>query len=143
MAGLLMEYKDYLKTNDWHKKRLEKLCRSGGTKRRCAICGSVYNLHIHHLNYKNLFDVSQTDLRILCKRCHFLAHDLYKQGLIVFRGNNHHSRFAITKSAVKKALNITKFNMFSDPCQYRGGVSQGSTGDQTTDRPTMMLNFLN
>jgi len=75
MAGLLMEYKDYLKTNDWHKKRLEKLCRNGGTK--------------------------------------------------------------------KKALNITKFNMFSDPCQYRGGVSQGSTGDQTTDRPTMMLNFLN
>jgi hypothetical protein len=30
----------------------------------------------HHLNNRNLY-VEQSDLRVLCRRCHFLAHDPY------------------------------------------------------------------
>jgi 5-methylcytosine-specific restriction endonuclease McrA len=110
----MMRYQDYLKSDDWQRKRVEKLTRDSGTRRRCAICGSEKNLHIHHLNYMNLFNAKQSDLRILCKRCHFLAHDLYKEGRIRFNSKNHHSRFTILKSAVKKALGKSQVNMFLD-----------------------------
>lgn len=105
-----MDYKDYLKSNDWLVKKFNKLKYN---RRRCAICNSLENLDLHHLNYKNLVDVDNSDLRILCRRCHFLAHDLYKIGEITFRNENHHSRFAIIKAAVKKYLGISNVNMFA------------------------------
>jgi hypothetical protein len=52
------------------------------------------------------------DLRVLCKRCHFLAHDLHRAGKFKFKNTNHHSRFAILKSAVKKELGLNNNNMF-------------------------------
>jgi hypothetical protein len=102
-----MNYKEYLESRDWKEKRKLKLLKGKG----CGICGSC-KVDIHHLNYKNLTDVDMTDLRRLCRRCHFLAHDLFKQGKITFRSTNHHSRFAIIKNAVKKELGIYHKNMF-------------------------------
>jgi hypothetical protein len=102
-----MEYREYLKTEDWQAKRDRKLSR----KKLCGICAAPI-VDIHHLNYKNLFDVEMTDLRRMCRRCHFLAHDLHKIGKILFTSTNHHSRWAIIKSAVKKELGLTKVNMF-------------------------------
>lgn len=75
-----------------------------GKKKRCAICLSTEKLEVHHLNYKNLFNVEQSDLRVLCHRCHFLGHKLYKAGKFKFRSTNHHSRFTIFKHYVKKEL---------------------------------------
>lgn len=103
-----MNYSEYLKSDDWLTKRYLKRLRAN----RCGICGSTDNLHVHHLNYKNLVDVDMSDLRVLCKRCHFLAHELHRAGMFQFRSTNHHSRFAILKAAVKKELRITKHNMF-------------------------------
>lgn len=103
-----MKYTDYLKSNDWKEKRRQKLLK----RKRCAICASTENLDIHHLNYKNLFDVEQTDLRKLCRRCHFLAHDLHKAGKIIFTSTNHHSRFTKIKAAVKRELGISHKNCF-------------------------------
>lgn len=103
-----MKYDDYLKSEDWlTKKYLKRLKRNN-----CAICNSKDNLHVHHLNYKNLVDVDMSDLRVYCKRCHFLAHDLHKQGMYKFRSTNHHSRFTIQKAAVKKHLQLSSKNMF-------------------------------
>jgi hypothetical protein len=68
-----MEYREYLKTEDWQAKRERKLSR----KKTCGICAAPI-VDIHHLNYKNLFDVEMADLRRMCRRCHFLAHDLQK-----------------------------------------------------------------
>jgi len=119
-----MEYREYLQGDNWKEKRTKKLTRKSNKKRRCAICASEENLDIHHLNYKDLFNVEQNDLRILCRNCHLLAHRLYKEGKFVFRNNNHHSRFAIIKVAVKKELGITKVNMFYESKERKNRVIQ-------------------
>ena len=98
----------YLQSDDWKEKRMKK----NSKRKRCAICAEKKNIDIHHLNYKNLHDVEQSDLRRLCRRCHFLVHELEKNGKIVYRSNNHHSKYAIQKAAVKKELGITHKNMF-------------------------------
>jgi hypothetical protein len=129
-----MKYNKYLKTSDWKTKRFKKL----SIKRRCAICGSSNKLEVHHLNYKNLIDVEQTDLRKLCHNCHFLAHRLYKKGYFKFNNTNHHSRFTILKSAVKKYLGISTINIFRDrataassPCKSIGELTMQSEAEAT------------
>ena len=104
------EYKKYLKSKDWKDKKKEKKNRNV----RCAFCSSTENIDIHHLNYKNWYDVAQSDLRRLCRRCHFLVHDLEKEGKIVYKSDNHHSKYAIQKVAVKKFLGLTGKNMFNN-----------------------------
>jgi len=101
-----MEYKEYLQTSHWKNLRAQK------KNRRCAVCATNEVLHTHHLNYGNLFNVSTSDLRVLCKRCHFLSHELFRSGILVFKNNNHHSRFALLKYAVKKHLGLTTTNLF-------------------------------
>jgi len=103
-----MEYKKYLKSEDWKQKKNKKYYK----KRKCAICAETNNLDVHHLNYKNLYDVESEDLRILCRRCHFLTHDLFKQGKIKFKSNNHNSRFATIKNIVKNYLGLGRKNLF-------------------------------
>lgn len=103
-----MQYKEYLKSEDWLTKRYLKRLKSN----KCAICSSTKLLEVHHLNYRNLFDVQLSDLRVLCHRCHFLGHDLYRQGKFRFKNDNHHSRFTIFKAAVKKELGLTSTNLF-------------------------------
>jgi 5-methylcytosine-specific restriction endonuclease McrA len=105
-----MEYGEYLRSEDWLTKRYLKKLKA----KQCGICGSRKNLDVHHLNYRNLYDVELSDLRVLCRRCHFLAHDLHRAGKIRFTSTNHHSRFALIKTAVKKELGITGQNMFTD-----------------------------
>ena len=109
---LQMIYTEYLKTTDWQEKRQNKLSRKSVNRKRCSICASKNNLDVHHLNYKNLVDVEQSDLRILCRICHDIAHKLMKEGKIVFKNNNHHSKFAILKAKVKKELGVGNKNLF-------------------------------
>ena len=94
------QYRQYLQSDDWKKKRAAKLKR----RDRCAICGDTRRLDVHHLNYRNWIDVKLSDLRVLCRRCHDVAHDLIKRGVIVFRSERHGSRFAITKNAVRVVI---------------------------------------
>jgi 5-methylcytosine-specific restriction endonuclease McrA len=108
-----MRYNDYLKSKDWREKKTSKHNRKGGLKKRCAICGSREKLDVHHLSYKKeLQAVEQKDLRIFCRRCHYLAHKLFKEGKIVFKNDNHHSRFALTKNAIKRELGLKQENLF-------------------------------
>ena len=106
-------YREYLKGTDWQAKRRTKMERACGTKRRCSICSSRKMIDVHHLNYRGWYDVDQSDLRLLCRRCHTLAHKLMADGTLKFKSDNHHSRFVITKTAVKKRLGLTRRNMFS------------------------------
>lgn len=104
------KYKNYLKSSDWAKKRATKVAK----KSRCAICAGTDRLQVHHLAYRNLTDVAQSDLRVLCDRCHELAHRLVREGRVTLKGRvvtekelrqrNHHSHFIIIKNAVKKEL---------------------------------------
>lgn len=102
-----MKYSEYLKTDDWKEKRKNKLSK----KKLCGVCADPV-VDIHHLNYRNLLDVQQSDLRRLCRRCHFLAHDLYKAGAFRFRSTNHLSRWNSLKNAVKRELGLIGINMF-------------------------------
>ena len=95
-----MSYNEYLKSDHWKNLRGQKYYKP----RSCAICHSTKNLHVHHLIYKNLYNIKTTDLRVFCERCHKLTHKLHKQGLIKFKSENHHSRFATTKNIVKAYL---------------------------------------
>jgi len=105
-----MKYQDYLNSAHWKNLRSKKYSKK---KRSCAICGSSERLEVHHLIYKNLTDVETSDLRVLCHRCHFLAHDLMKAGKIVFKSEGDNSRFATIKYYVKKKLGISRVNMFN------------------------------
>lgn len=102
-------YQQYLKSPHWLTTRYLKKLRA----RQCGICAARHELHVHHLNYRNLVDVELSDLRVLCKRCHFLAHELHRAGAFRFDSTNHHHRWARLKAAVKKSLGLSTANLFA------------------------------
>ena len=61
-------YKKYINSPEWQEK--VKTYR----KKNCDICGSKYNLHLHHLTYKNLLFETEEDFATLCKYCHQACH---------------------------------------------------------------------
>jgi hypothetical protein len=63
---------EYMKTDTWKKKRFERLQKDNF---RCVMCGTAYNLCVHHISYKNLGNESMDDLITLCERCHKKVHE--------------------------------------------------------------------
>jgi hypothetical protein len=109
-----MEYKEYLKTNHWIETRKEKTSK----KRRCAVCGEIDNIDVHHLTYENIGNEKGDDLRKLCRRCHDLAHKLIptlkrKDGVSYYDLTNN-GRFILLIGAIKKELGLTNKNLFND-----------------------------
>ena len=62
--------KVYLKTDHWKdlKRRKLELVNS------CEDCETKKYLDVHHLVYRNLYDVELDDLVVLCRRCHKAEH---------------------------------------------------------------------
>ena len=71
-------YRDvYLKSPHW--KFLSKIAYST-LGRVCKDCGATKNLHLHHLNYDNLWKENiQKDLVVVCKDCHAKRHGIEKE----------------------------------------------------------------
>lgn len=93
------QYRQYLQSEDWQKKRTRKRKSNDS----CAICHAEAGdatLDVHHLIYRNLVDVTMADLRVLCRRCHDVAHDLLREGRLVYRSAKPNSRYTMTKAAV-------------------------------------------
>jgi hypothetical protein len=68
------EYRKYLKSTTWKKKRIQALAYHGA---ECACCGSTDNIHIHHISYLNYpGNEKMTDLIPLCEDHHQLVHKL-------------------------------------------------------------------
>lgn len=63
----------YLKTDHWRNLRSDKI---RAVKGKCEKCLKSVRLDVHHIQYRNLFDVTLSDLQALCRRCHNLEHDL-------------------------------------------------------------------
>jgi len=104
-------YRKYLKSTDWINKRANKLKKTNN----CAICNSKTNLDVHHIFYKNWYDVETSDLRILCRECHSTTHKLMNEWVIIFKKWwCHLSRFAILKHKVKHYLWYRNKNMFTE-----------------------------
>ena len=60
----------YLKSDHWKNLKKEKLL----VNPNCEECDTDRYLDIHHINYKNLYDVALEDLKTLCRKCHSKEH---------------------------------------------------------------------
>ena len=69
---LLQNYKDYLESPQWQRKRSERLAID---RKQCVLCGELNNLHVHHVTYERLFHEKMSDLMTVCKSCHEVLHD--------------------------------------------------------------------
>ena len=67
------DYKEYLKSDEWQQKRIDKARQMNYT---CEICGKVvvFGFHIHHKTYKHIFNEPLSDLQFLCEECHEKKH---------------------------------------------------------------------
>lgn len=64
----------YLKSDHWKLLRLEKLLRC---KEKCSVCRvQSKNNDVHHIFYKNLENVQMCDLKVLCRQCHEIVHQV-------------------------------------------------------------------
>ncbi len=66
-----MNYASYLLTPHWKALRAHKM-KVG--RYRCEKCGGSDALQCHHLRYRDWFDVTVSDLQLLCGHCHKVAH---------------------------------------------------------------------
>lgn len=74
-----IDYKLYLLSEEWRKKREEAFLCYG---RLCLVCKAENKLHVHHKTYTNLGNELMEDLAVLCESCHDRLHtdfDAYKQ----------------------------------------------------------------
>jgi len=69
--GRRQRYRRYLKSGHWRRLRDQKREQVG---RRCEWCGAWRYLEVHHVQYRNLYDVTLDDLACLCRDCHRLVH---------------------------------------------------------------------
>ena len=67
------EYRQYLKTPHWKETRAEAL-RLGHY--RCKDCGATTHLQVHHLTYARRGHERQSDLVVLCNKCHEKRHGI-------------------------------------------------------------------
>lgn len=65
------EYNEYLNSAKW--KEFRELAFSHYGK-RCYLCNSIKDIHLHHRTYINLFNESLNDVTPLCEKCHKKHH---------------------------------------------------------------------
>lgn len=97
-------YKEYLKTNHWIKKKLELkkeyICE-------CRICQSTTGLNVHHTSYKNIGNEKLNELCYLCYNCHSWLHSSMSSVEInTFLAKSKGKK--IPKKAVKKVIKKKK-----------------------------------
>lgn len=66
------EYKDYLQSEGWKRRRSWALEFWGN---RCAICNSNKNIEVHHRCYDRIGYEQLNDLIALCNHCHTTHHE--------------------------------------------------------------------
>lgn len=47
------------------------------TGNQCQLCGQREDLHAHHLSYDNLGNESESEILIVCRKCHVHCHNLH------------------------------------------------------------------
>ncbi len=73
-----MSYQEYLQSPEWKEKSQTAKHRTGY---RCQLCnrkGNDKTLHTHHKTYERKFHELDSDLIVLCKKCHAKFHDVEK-----------------------------------------------------------------
>lgn len=62
---------EYLKSDHWKSLKARKLVQNPN----CSGCWSNAHLDVHHIRYRNLYDVDLSDLLTLCRACHIKEHE--------------------------------------------------------------------
>lgn len=78
------EYKEYLHSEEWERLRDYVI----GLHPICEKCNVAKSKEVHHLQYKNIVDVSPIDLIAVCHECHKDIHLIIKVGKLPNRGHS-------------------------------------------------------
>ncbi len=62
----------HLQSDYWHNLKQTRLAMAN---QACEHCGTMGNLHLHHISYANLGREGVEDVVILCATCHQAVHD--------------------------------------------------------------------
>ena len=73
ISYLPVDYYEYIKSPQWKSVADEARKRAGY---KCQMDGATGKLSVHHNNYKNLGNEKDTDLIVLCRKCHAKFHDI-------------------------------------------------------------------
>lgn len=71
------EYKTYINSEAWKKKRLEWF--AAGYEKKCYCCSKPYEkgFHLHHRSYKRFGNEYLMDLTLVCQPCHTFIHQIH------------------------------------------------------------------
>lgn len=114
------EYRAYLASEYWLNARKALIANVGSECERCfmprwlAIIAYDQDLHVHHLNYQNLWHETPEDVEILCCRCHDLE---------TFGRSDHRA----VKTASCDYCGGPHFNIYADYCESCVSLSIIST----------------
>lgn len=64
-------YQLYLRSPEWRERRKRAIERADGA---CQLCASKERLNVHHRTYARLGNEGDSDLTVLCRRCHARFH---------------------------------------------------------------------
>lgn len=78
------EYEEYLQSEDWREKRLQRLQIA---QHRCSACRNSKAIHVHHLTYARIFKEEMADLLPLCEFHHNAAERLIAKGKLSRTGD--------------------------------------------------------
>lgn len=78
MKYLSDEYKAYIASQDWFRRRALKLVYAGGARGyvNCEMCSREFpcsRVHVHHLSYERLGCERLSDLQVVCPTCHAIV----------------------------------------------------------------------
>jgi len=91
----------YLKSDHWNDLRTTAL---ENANHRCCKCGCGGKLDVHHERYKSIFNVTQDDLSVMCRKCHHAEHEGKKD----IRRANRKPRKPKTKTPQKPVVSKKK-----------------------------------
>ena len=66
----------HLGSDKWQAMRAAVMAERGA---KCEVCGWMFDLEVHHLNYCRLGNERTTDLKVLCSDCHKKTHIIQDQ----------------------------------------------------------------
>lgn len=73
----MLDYLTYINSPEWRTKARSAKEQAG----ECALCTSTKNLEVHHRTYARLGHEPQSDLIVLCGRCHRRHHGTYDEAI--------------------------------------------------------------
>lgn len=71
-----MDYQDYLASDHWYQRAREAKERS---RWKCEVCSRTGALEAHHKSYARLGFERNSDILVLCERCHGLFHGVLEE----------------------------------------------------------------